>query len=71
MTAKTRAVLKAALALPPAERMLLAEELLEVLSPQVKRMTESEFAAELDRRFAEYEKDPSTAIPLSEVLSKE
>lgn len=71
MTAETKAILNAALALPEAERVLLAEELLEVLSPEPGQGTDEEFAAELDRRAAEFERDPSIAISLSDVLQEE
>ena len=71
MTAETQAILSAALALPEAERILLAEQLLEALSPEAESCTEEEFAAELDRRSAEYDRDPSIAIPLSEVLRED
>jgi putative addiction module component (TIGR02574 family) len=70
MTAETQAILNAALALPEAERILLAEQLLEALSPEAGPCTEEEFAAELDRRAAEYDRDPSIAISLSDVLQE-
>jgi putative addiction module component (TIGR02574 family) len=70
MTAETQAILRAALALPEAERILLADELLEAISPDPGPCTEEEFAAELDRRAADCERDPSLAIPLSDVLKE-
>jgi putative addiction module component (TIGR02574 family) len=71
MTAETQAILKAVLALPETERMLLTDELLEAISPDVRPLTEEEFAAELDRRAAEIERDPSMGIPLSDVLQED
>lgn len=47
--------------------MQLAERLLESVPEQIDELSEAEFLAELDRRFAEFEKDPTTAIPWSEV----
>jgi len=64
---QTQAILQAALALPEAERELLVECLLESLDPPGEVMTDEEFAAELDRRVAELDADPSKAIPWSEV----
>ena len=63
-----QALFDAALALPEKERILLVERLLETLPPeQGEDMNDEAFAAELDRRFAEYQKDPSVAVPWSEV----
>jgi putative addiction module component (TIGR02574 family) len=64
---QTQAILQKALALPEAERELLVECLLESLDPPGEVMTDEEFAAELDRRVAELDADPSKAIPWSEV----
>ena len=71
MTAQTKALLDAALALPETERALLADELLESLSPNLEAMTDDELFAELKRRDAELEKDPSAAIPWSELEKEE
>lgn len=60
-----------ALALPEADRVLLVERLLESLSPEPDEMTDDEFFAELERRHAEFEQDPSVAIPWSEVLKED
>jgi putative addiction module component (TIGR02574 family) len=71
MTPQTEAVLQAALALPETERLLLVERLMETLPPECDEVTEEEFIAELDRRRAEMERDPSVGIPLSDVLKEE
>jgi toxin ParE1/3/4 len=67
MNAQCQSVFDAALALPEAERTLLVERLLESLSPEGDEITDNELAAELDRRLAEYQRDPSMGIPWSEV----
>jgi putative addiction module component (TIGR02574 family) len=67
MNPQNQAVFDAALALPEEERALLAERLLETLSPETNDQTDDELAAELDRRFAEYQRDPSVAVPWSEI----
>jgi len=61
------AILKAALALPEMQRVLLIDELVESLPPETGPYSDEEITAELDRRWAEFEKDPSIAIPWSEV----
>ena len=66
-----RAVVEAALALPEAERALLAERLLESISPETDELTDEELFAELERRRAEVERDPSAAIPWSELANEE
>jgi putative addiction module component (TIGR02574 family) len=60
------AILKAALALPEMQRELLIDELVESLSPETGPYSDEEMLAELERRRAELEKDPSSAIPWSE-----
>jgi hypothetical protein len=59
MTTETQDIFRAAMALPEAERILLADELLE-----------AEFAVELDRRAAECRRDPSITIPLSGLVQE-
>jgi putative addiction module component (TIGR02574 family) len=71
MTTETQNILRAAMALPDSERLLLAEELLEASSPEADPCTEEEFAADLDRRAAECVRDPSIAIPLSDLLRED
>ncbi len=71
MTAQNKAIFNAALALPQAERALLVERLLESLSPEEDELTDDELAAELDRRLAEFQRDPSVGIPWSQVQRRE
>jgi putative addiction module component (TIGR02574 family) len=68
MSDRVQAVYDAAMALPEDERLLLVERLTETLPPPTEEpMTEGEFAAELDRRWAEYQRDPSSAVPWDQV----
>lgn len=67
MTPETRSLLAAVLALPDAERALLVEELLEVLPPPADELTDDQLEAELERRFEDYQRDPSSAIPWSQI----
>jgi putative addiction module component (TIGR02574 family) len=68
MTSQTQAVFDAAMALPEDERWLLVERLMDTLPPPLDEdRTAEEFAAELDRRWAEFQKDPSTAVPWNQV----
>ncbi len=67
MNPQTQAVFDAALALPEAERALLVERLLETLPPEPSELTDDQLEAELDRRFDEYQRDPSMGIPWSEI----
>jgi putative addiction module component (TIGR02574 family) len=58
------------LRLPDEEQEELVERLLETLSPPpsaIDRMTDEEFAAELERRHQEFLRDPSVGIPWEEV----
>lgn len=63
-------ILKAALSLPEMQRVLLIDELVESLPPDTGPYSDEEMLAELERRHAEFEKDPSIAIPWSEVKRK-
>lgn len=67
MTSQTQAALEAAMALPEAERLLLVERLLATLPPDQDDRTDEELAAELDRRWTEFERDPSSAVPWDQV----
>ncbi len=53
--------------LTPAERVELAHELLDSAGDQDLPALTPEQTAEIDRRIAEHEQDPSSAIPLEEV----
>jgi putative addiction module component (TIGR02574 family) len=69
MIPEIQAVFDAALALPVPERQRLVERLLESLPPDpgTEELTDEDLLAELDRRSAEYDHDPSVGIPWSEV----
>jgi putative addiction module component (TIGR02574 family) len=67
MNPQTQVVYDAALALPEAERALLVERLLETLSPEADERTDDELFAELERRSAEFQRDPSLGTPWPEV----
>ena len=69
MAPATEAVLKAALALPWTDRILVIQQLLEALSRDSEAAAEQAFSAELDRRLADLERDPSIAIPLEVVVN--
>jgi putative addiction module component (TIGR02574 family) len=62
MKMKKQDVFEAALALSEKDRALLADKLLQSLPAGQSELSDEELAAELDRRFAEFKKDPSTAV---------
>jgi putative addiction module component (TIGR02574 family) len=62
-------LLQELLKLSPAERIELVNVLWESLSPADVPPLTAEQEAELDRRWAEHERDPSSAIPWDDVLS--
>jgi putative addiction module component (TIGR02574 family) len=70
MAPETQALLDEAVKLPEAERLLLAECLLESLSPD-KNLTDEELFAELEKRRAEVEQGTVRSIPWSEVRLEE
>ena len=58
------------LRLPDEEREELVRRLLDALDPPgsaIDRMTDEEFAAELERRHQEFLRDPSVGIPWEQV----
>jgi putative addiction module component (TIGR02574 family) len=67
MGPKGRDLLQAALELPEPERAIIAERLLETLSPEDTDPFEDEFAIELDRRLDEAKRDPSTTLSWTEL----
>jgi putative addiction module component (TIGR02574 family) len=71
MSNETQSILSAALALPEAERLWLVEHLMETLPPDTDDRTDEEFAAEMDRRWEEFQRDPSSAIPWDQVKLRE
>jgi putative addiction module component (TIGR02574 family) len=70
MSDRFQSILDAALALPEAERVILIDELMESLPSDTGPLSDEEMYAELMRRHAEFEKDPSIAIPWEEVKRK-
>jgi putative addiction module component (TIGR02574 family) len=70
-TTDPQAVFKAALSLGEKERAQLVEQLLESLAPPTEEVSEEEFVAELERRYQEYLRDPSIAVPLSKLWDDE
>ena len=67
MTDQTQSILETALSLPETERLVIAERLLESVPDDAESLDDKALAAELDRRWAEFERDPSVAVPWSEV----
>lgn len=68
MKISNQTIFEAALALPDAEKALLAEKLWETLPLEMTEPPDDpELTAELEARLAEYRRDPSQAIPWSEV----
>jgi putative addiction module component (TIGR02574 family) len=68
MTAETKAIFDAALALPEAERATLVKRLLASLPSDVElgELTDDEFVGELNRRYEEVEKGLVKPIPWEE-----
>jgi putative addiction module component (TIGR02574 family) len=62
-----KALLQELLQLSPAERIELANELLDSVSEEDHAPLTPEQLAEIDRRIEEHEKDPSGAVPWEEV----
>jgi putative addiction module component (TIGR02574 family) len=60
-------LLEELLELPPAERIDLAEKLWDSIGPEYMPPLTPEQQQEIDRRMAEHQKDPSTAIPWEDV----
>jgi putative addiction module component (TIGR02574 family) len=67
MEPKYRELLRAALELPECERAIIAERLLETLSPDEGDSFEDDLALELNRRLDESLNDPSTTISWNEL----
>jgi len=65
-----KALLKELLELTPKERIELAEELWDSIEPQDMPPLTPEQKQELDRRYAEHLRDPSTAITWEEVKAR-
>jgi len=63
MSANTKALFEAALALPETERALLADQLWGSLPPDLELLTDDQVFAELERRHREAENDPAATVP--------
>jgi putative addiction module component (TIGR02574 family) len=68
MSNESQSILAAAAGLSEDERLWLVERLMETLPPDLDERSDQELFAELERRRAEVEKDPSTAIPWKDVV---
>jgi putative addiction module component (TIGR02574 family) len=66
----SQAVAAAALALPEGARMELVERLLEALGPETDGADDATFAAELQRRSAEIDRQEAELIPWSELKNE-
>jgi putative addiction module component (TIGR02574 family) len=71
MTVQTKALFEAALSLPDSERALLADQLFQSLPPPPDELTDDQLYAELQRRDAEAENDPSVTVSWSEMEKEE
>jgi putative addiction module component (TIGR02574 family) len=62
-----KALLKELMELTPEERIQLAEDLWDSIAPEEMPPLTDEQMAEMDRRLAEHERDPSSALPWEDV----
>jgi hypothetical protein len=60
-------LLHAALELPERERAIIAERLIETLSPEDADRIDVDLAVELDKRLSESRQDPSTTLSRPEL----
>jgi len=63
----SESVVEAALKLPEPERAQVVQELLDSLSPDAETHLDDAWAAELDRRLAEFQKDGGDGVSWSEL----
>lgn len=63
MSVNCRGVLDAALRLSDEDRGIIAERLLETLSPENAELDDDDLEVELERRLVEAHDDPSTTVP--------
>jgi putative addiction module component (TIGR02574 family) len=61
-----KALLKELMELTPEERIQLAEDLWDSIAADEMPLTDVQME-EMDRRFAEHERDPSSAVPWEDV----
>jgi putative addiction module component (TIGR02574 family) len=71
MIASRQSIVLEALKLPADERAEVVQELLDSLTPDAGVLIDSTWEAELDRRLAAWEADPSTGIPWTELKSRQ
>jgi putative addiction module component (TIGR02574 family) len=62
-----KALLKELMELTPAERIQLAEDLWDSIAADEMPPLNDDQMEEMDRRFAEHERDPSSAVPWEDV----
>ena len=67
MTRQASQVLSEALQLSEPDRALVAQQLLQTLSPASADVLDDEMEAELDRRLQEFQQDPTAAVPWPEL----
>ena len=67
MSVNCRDVLDAALRLSAEDRGIIAERLLETLSPEDSELSDDDLEAELERRLEEAHRDPSTTVPWADL----
>lgn len=70
MSVKCREVLDAALQLSPEDRGIIAERLLETLSPEDAEFSDDELESELDRRLDEARNDTSATVSWNELKAE-
>jgi len=63
MSDQAQSLYEAIIALPEQDRVILIQRLLATLSPEDKQIWEDEWAAELERRHADFEKGTANPIP--------
>lgn len=67
MNMTSQGVVEAALQLPEPERAQVVQELLDSLSPDAETLLDDAWAAELDRRLADFQNGDVDAIPWREL----
>jgi putative addiction module component (TIGR02574 family) len=67
MATQASQILADALQLSEAERALIVQQLLTTLSPEQPDVSDDDLESELDRRLQEFNENPSTGIPWSEL----
>ena len=71
MDPKNQALLKAILELPRDDRVEITNELKATMDSEENVRAKDKLAAELDRRFEEFQRDPTTMILWSELRDEE